>query len=212
LHFTWLCWCLFCCAFCRMTVTFDIAFLTFLHYFSHLITVFRLLSQCYVAVLDCCICRKGQRVRVPLSLRLYRYYFSTDIFLNKLSFTRRRTSILTDIRLELLSFCIVCWCPLRTCTVLLSHFSFIFLLLCWSFGTNWRAQWRYCRCVGGSVDPWPSITVPNSVALCGGHDSLVSTDVVSRSQSEPDSEAPIFAVLHSSSGNWRCPRHRLGES
>ena len=26
----------------------------------------------------------------------------------------------------------------------------------------------YCRCVGGSVGPWPSITVPNSVALCGG--------------------------------------------
>ena len=43
------------------------------------------------------------------------------------------------------------------------------------------------------------------------HDSLVSTDIASRSQSEPNSEAPIFAVLHSSSGNWRCPRHRLGE-
>jgi len=41
---------------------------------------------------------------------------------------------------------------------------------------------------------------------------LVSTDVASQSQSEPDSEAPIFAVLRSSSGNWRCPRHRLGES
>jgi len=41
---------------------------------------------------------------------------------------------------------------------------------------------------------------------------LVSIDVASRSQSEPDSEAPIFAVLHSSSGNWRYPRHRLGES
>ena len=26
----------------------------------------------------------------------------------------------------------------------------------------------YCACVGGSVDPWPSITVLDSVALCGG--------------------------------------------
>jgi len=59
-------------------------------------------------------------------------------------------------------------CPLRTCAVLLNHFSFIFLLLCWSFGTNWRARGRYCRCVGGSVDSWPRITVSDSVALCGG--------------------------------------------
>jgi len=44
------------------------------------------------------------------------------------------------------------------------------------------------------------------------HGSLVSTDVASRSQSKPDSEAQIFAGLRSSSGNWRCPRHRLGES
>jgi len=44
------------------------------------------------------------------------------------------------------------------------------------------------------------------------HDMLVSTDVASRSQGEPDSDALIFAVLRSSSGNWRCPRHRLGES
>jgi len=44
------------------------------------------------------------------------------------------------------------------------------------------------------------------------HDTLVSTDVASQFQSEPDSEAPIFAVLRSSSANWRCPRHRLGES
>jgi len=44
------------------------------------------------------------------------------------------------------------------------------------------------------------------------HDSLVSTDVASLSQSEPDSEALIFAVLRSSNGNWRCPRHCLGES
>ena len=41
---------------------------------------------------------------------------------------------------------------------------------------------------------------------------MVSTDVASRSQSELNSEAPIFAALRSSSGNWRCPRHRLGES
>jgi len=33
----------------------------------------------------------------------------------------------------------------------------------------------YCRCVGGSVDPWPSITVPNSVALCGGMTVLSAT-------------------------------------
>ena len=26
----------------------------------------------------------------------------------------------------------------------------------------------YCRCVGGSVSPWPNATVLDSVALCGG--------------------------------------------
>jgi len=31
-----------------------------------------------------------------------------------------------DIRLDLLSYCIVRWIPLRTCAVLLSLFSFIF--------------------------------------------------------------------------------------
>jgi len=62
------------------------------------------------------------------------------------------------------------------------------------------------------VSPWPNATVLDSVALMRWHDTLVSTDVASRSQSEPDSEAPIFAVLRSSSGNWRCTCHRLGES
>jgi len=27
---------------------------------------------------------------------------------------------------------------------------------------------HYCRCVGESADPWPRITVSDSVALCGG--------------------------------------------
>jgi len=127
-----------------------------------------------MSMFRCCFrllyfCSMGQRVRVPLSLRLYwllvfyRHYSERTVVLSC-----RRTSILTDIRLLFLSFCIVRWCPLRTCALLLSLFSFIFLLLCWSFGTNWQARGRYCRCVGGSVGPWPSITVPNSVALCSG--------------------------------------------
>jgi len=54
-----------------------------------------------------------------------------------------------------------------------------------------------------------------SIGLGGSlqwHDSLVSTDVASLSQSEPGSEALIFAVRRISNGNWRCPRHHLGES
>jgi len=54
-----------------------------------------------------------------------------------------------------------------------------------------------------------------SIGLRGSlqwHDSLVSTDVASLSWSEPGSEALIFAVCSISNGNWRCPRHRLGQS
>jgi len=54
-----------------------------------------------------------------------------------------------------------------------------------------------------------------SIGLGGSlwwHDSLVSTEVASWSWSEPGSEALIFAVWRISNGNWRCPRHRLGES
>jgi len=49
----------------------------------------------------------------------------------------------------------------RESAVLLSH------VVCPSVRL-WRWWIMYCRCVGGSVDPWPRITVSDSVALCGG--------------------------------------------
>jgi len=59
--------------------------------FSTLLRSLDLQYSICIAVLpccfDCCICREGQRVRVPLSLHLFCFYFSMDIFLNELSFT-----------------------------------------------------------------------------------------------------------------------------
>jgi len=117
-----------------------------------------------------------------LSFRILWYFICTDIrlellsllirltfFLNELSFSMLSHIILTDIRLVLLSFLyypvVDCGCAFF-CSA--SFQIFYFLLLCWSFGTNWRARGRYCRCVGGSVSPWPSTTVLDSVAPCGG--------------------------------------------
>jgi len=59
------------------------------------------------------------------------------------------------------------------------------------------------------------MAVHYSIGLGGSlwwHDSFVSTDVASLSWSEPGSEALIFVVRSISNGNWRCLRHRLGES
>jgi len=55
-----------------------------------------------------------------------------------------------------------------------------------------------CRRVGEPMAAHYSTGLGGSLRW---HDTLVSTDVASRSQSEPDSEALIFEVLRSSSGN-----------
>jgi len=58
-----------------MTFIFDIAFLTFLLYFGHLICSIPFAIAVLRCCFDCCICREGQRVRVPLTLRLSRLLF-----------------------------------------------------------------------------------------------------------------------------------------
>ena len=48
--------------------------------------------------------------------------------------------------------------PLLLCTVMLAYNAMV----------HSATGYSYCRCVGGSVSPWPHTTVLDSVALCGG--------------------------------------------
>jgi len=81
LLFTWLCYCLFCFVFCRMTVIFDIAFSLVVFLYVTTVTWLQYCVTCCsisftMSVFRCCFrllyfYSMGQRVRVPLSSRLY---------------------------------------------------------------------------------------------------------------------------------------------
>jgi len=118
-----------------------------------------------------------------LSLRILSYFICIDIRLELLSLPMCLIFFLNELSFSMLSYIyfnghsfsfIVSFCIIRLSTADVRSFTqaffgyIFFLLLCWSFGTNWRERGRYCRCVGGSVSPCPSTTVLDSVAPCGG--------------------------------------------
>ena len=96
LLFAWLCWCLFCCVFAGWLLFLILCSFNFLRYFSHLTTLLRFLLQYFVyyarvsllfwtVVFVVWVRGFGS---LCLVVCIVFFYFSTDIFLNELSFSR----------------------------------------------------------------------------------------------------------------------------
>jgi len=92
---------------------------------------------------------------------LFSYAFIACLFIEGAGFKS-----LYSYCLFILLACTFCFCRVPTVDVRASAWSlFLFSLLCWSFGTNWRARGRYCGCDGGSAGPRQRITVPGPFAV-----------------------------------------------